>query len=56
MAWGTVSHTGTCPWGEVDSWTGEVNECPGVSGGGVYVTSGTSNMTEASVGGRVSSV
>jgi hypothetical protein len=56
MAWGTVSQTGTCPWGEVESWTGEVDDFPGGSGGGVFVMSGTSDMTESSVGGRGSSV
>jgi hypothetical protein len=31
MAWGTVSQTGIWPWGEVDSWTGGVDEFAGGS-------------------------
>jgi hypothetical protein len=53
--WGTVSQTGLCPWGEVESWTGGVDLCLEGSWGG-STTSGTSSMIEAFVGGRVSSV
>jgi hypothetical protein len=56
MAWGNVSQTGICPWGEVESWIGGVDECPGGSGGGGSVMSGMSDMIEASVGGGVSSM
>jgi hypothetical protein len=40
----------------VESWIGGVDECPGGSRGGGSVMSGTSNMIESSVGGRVSYV
>jgi hypothetical protein len=46
--WGTVSQTGLCPGGDVDSWTIEVDKCSGGSGGSGSVTIGTSGMTEAS--------
>jgi hypothetical protein len=56
MAWETVSQTGICPWGDVESWTSGVDECPGGSRGRASTMSGISDMKEASVGGRVSSV
>jgi hypothetical protein len=56
MAWGTVSQTRICPWGEVESWIGGADECARGSLRGGYAMSGTSDMIETSVGGRVSSV
>jgi hypothetical protein len=56
MDWGTVSQTRIWPWGEVKSWTGGVDEFVGDSCEGSSATSGTLDMTEASLGGRVSSM